>query len=235
MNERAPDLMQQVLHPEMNQKILLRAAELVAMGGRAGRPPGMPTGRRSAPRRRRPPRGASWGRWIGRCASCGASTSTPCWASRSTPTTRRRARWPSSARSAGRSNRCSAGATWRTGTTTAAPAQPPPSGYSERRPRRRPDRATAPECEDRAPRDQARGDGPTRGASRARPAGARVCRRARRSATPWPPRPLRASEVPEARNDRSPRPPSTLASSVCPVRTTARRRAGLDTSGIVNV
>ena len=32
MNELAPDLMQQVLHPEMHQKILLRAAELVAMG-----------------------------------------------------------------------------------------------------------------------------------------------------------------------------------------------------------
>src|SRR5258705_9984221 len=36
MNERAPDLMQQVLHPEMNQKILLRAAELVAMGWTRG-------------------------------------------------------------------------------------------------------------------------------------------------------------------------------------------------------
>jgi hypothetical protein len=32
MNELAPDLTQQVLHPEMHQKILLRAAELVAMG-----------------------------------------------------------------------------------------------------------------------------------------------------------------------------------------------------------
>ena len=36
MNERAPDLMQQVLHPEMNQKIPLRAAELVAMGWTRG-------------------------------------------------------------------------------------------------------------------------------------------------------------------------------------------------------
>jgi hypothetical protein len=32
MNERAPDLTQQVLQPEMHQKLLLRAAELVAMG-----------------------------------------------------------------------------------------------------------------------------------------------------------------------------------------------------------
>ncbi len=30
MNERAPDLTQQVLHPAMQQKLLLRAAELVA-------------------------------------------------------------------------------------------------------------------------------------------------------------------------------------------------------------
>ena len=36
MNELAPDLMQQVLHPEMHQKILLRAAELVAMGWTRG-------------------------------------------------------------------------------------------------------------------------------------------------------------------------------------------------------
>ncbi len=32
MNEPAPDLTQQVLQPEMHRKILLRAAELVAMG-----------------------------------------------------------------------------------------------------------------------------------------------------------------------------------------------------------
>ena len=36
MNELAPDLTQQVLHPEMHQKILLRAAELVAMGWTRG-------------------------------------------------------------------------------------------------------------------------------------------------------------------------------------------------------
>jgi len=36
MNERAPDLTQQVLQPEMHQKILLRAAELVAMGWTCG-------------------------------------------------------------------------------------------------------------------------------------------------------------------------------------------------------
>ncbi len=36
MNERAPDLTQQVLHPEMHEKILLRAAELVAMGWTRG-------------------------------------------------------------------------------------------------------------------------------------------------------------------------------------------------------
>jgi hypothetical protein len=36
MNERAPDLTQQVLHPEMHQKILLRAADLVAMGWTRG-------------------------------------------------------------------------------------------------------------------------------------------------------------------------------------------------------
>src|SRR5260370_694318 len=36
MNERAPDLTQQVLHPAMQQKLLLRAAELVAMGWTRG-------------------------------------------------------------------------------------------------------------------------------------------------------------------------------------------------------
>ena len=36
MHERAPDLTQQVLQPEMHQKILLRAAELVAMGWTRG-------------------------------------------------------------------------------------------------------------------------------------------------------------------------------------------------------
>ena len=36
MNERAPDLTQQVLHPAMHEKILLRAAELVAMGWTRG-------------------------------------------------------------------------------------------------------------------------------------------------------------------------------------------------------
>ena len=36
MNERAPDLTQQVLQPEMHEKILLRAAELVAMGWTRG-------------------------------------------------------------------------------------------------------------------------------------------------------------------------------------------------------
>jgi hypothetical protein len=36
MNERAPDLMQQVLQPELNPKTLLRAAELVAMGWTRG-------------------------------------------------------------------------------------------------------------------------------------------------------------------------------------------------------
>ena len=36
MNERAPDLTQQVLHPAMHQKVLLRAAELVAMGWTRG-------------------------------------------------------------------------------------------------------------------------------------------------------------------------------------------------------
>jgi hypothetical protein len=36
MNELAPDLTQQVLHPEMHQKILLRAADLVAMGWTRG-------------------------------------------------------------------------------------------------------------------------------------------------------------------------------------------------------
>jgi hypothetical protein len=36
MNERAPDLTQHVLHPEMHEKILLRAAELVAMGWTRG-------------------------------------------------------------------------------------------------------------------------------------------------------------------------------------------------------
>jgi hypothetical protein len=36
MNERAPDLTQQVLQPAMHQKLLLRAAELVAMGWTRG-------------------------------------------------------------------------------------------------------------------------------------------------------------------------------------------------------
>ncbi len=36
MNERARDLTQHVLHPEMHEKILLRAAELVAMGWTRG-------------------------------------------------------------------------------------------------------------------------------------------------------------------------------------------------------
>ena len=36
MNERTPDLTQQVLHPAMHQKLLLRAAELVAMGWTRG-------------------------------------------------------------------------------------------------------------------------------------------------------------------------------------------------------
>ena len=36
MNERAPDLTQQVLHPAMHQKLLLRAADLVAMGWTRG-------------------------------------------------------------------------------------------------------------------------------------------------------------------------------------------------------
>lgn len=36
MNELAPDLTQQVLQPEMHEKILLRAAELVAMGWTRG-------------------------------------------------------------------------------------------------------------------------------------------------------------------------------------------------------
>jgi hypothetical protein len=42
MNELSPELTRQVLHPAMHKKLLLRAAELVAMGGRARRPPGMP-------------------------------------------------------------------------------------------------------------------------------------------------------------------------------------------------
>jgi hypothetical protein len=36
MDERAPDLTQQVLEPAMHEKILLRAAELVAMGWTRG-------------------------------------------------------------------------------------------------------------------------------------------------------------------------------------------------------
>ncbi len=36
MNERTPDLTQQVLQPAMHQKLLLRAAELVAMGWTRG-------------------------------------------------------------------------------------------------------------------------------------------------------------------------------------------------------
>jgi len=36
MNERTPDLTQQVLQPEMHEKILLRAAELVALGWTRG-------------------------------------------------------------------------------------------------------------------------------------------------------------------------------------------------------
>jgi hypothetical protein len=36
MNERAPDLTQQVLHPTMHEKLLLRAADLVAIGWTRG-------------------------------------------------------------------------------------------------------------------------------------------------------------------------------------------------------
>ena len=36
MNELAPDFTQQVLHPAMHRKLLLRAAELVAMGWTRG-------------------------------------------------------------------------------------------------------------------------------------------------------------------------------------------------------
>jgi len=136
MNELAPELRQQVLQPAMHQKILLRAAELVAMGWTRETSARDANGQKV---RSTAPQATAWcvvGAVDRRCTSCCTSMSTTCWASRSTPTTRRRARSRSCAHSGGRSNECSDAAAWRTGMTMPAPVRPRPSGCSGRPPRR---------------------------------------------------------------------------------------------------